>query len=291
MSNTHPDYGATPEQEQTSRTLTNQDGRRWISDFNTRTSVPRLQEDENFLVQPFDRKSNRRLAFLFHVVFLCCARNAELTRETWLKLLDGDTEVHNLWLWVDGDGTEILKCLQLRWANTMFLNHKPTSADYQSAVSALSCRLQRTEGNHHHGYRRREEDERRRRVQEATPYIRFCIVVWLVIISNAMKDADASRGLNTRETWDLKGLIADWHSCITNILTRSNDISHPLGCFQTFDRNMTAAGHTCHASRDISTSVLTDWLNMRSVLAPEQYQDAVHLSLSKTSQCKACCEQ
>jgi len=238
-----------------------------------------LKDDEDFVSRD-GQLSRGRPTYLWLVVYRFCGQNYDLAVQTWLKLLEGGTG-DDIWLWVDGDEEVIsIENYQLlRRENTPM----PTPTEWRNAASALSRRLERIRVG---GSQDREEPvhlaETRHRVQEAGSRVRLPMISWIVASSKAMRDADASRGLNHRERWDLQCLISNWthtvQSCWFPAAT-VNDV------FQTFDDAMKRAGHTCH---DGYRHGLKEWIWMRSLLIPDQRYKVVYLSLTIESPCKAC---
>jgi len=243
------------------------------------TPISCLTDDENCVSTIHPYGGYRRLEYLWIVVSYLCDRNYDLALQTWLKLLEGGTG-DDIWLWVDGD-EKIISREILLWK----YNRIPmlTRTEWRNAASALSRRLERIRVG---GSQDREEPahlaERRRRVQEADPRIRFSMISWIVASSEAMRDADASRGLTHRGRWDLKCLISTWADTVQSCWfpqATVNDV------FQTFDDAMKRAGHTCH---DGHRHGLKEWIWMRSLLIPDQRHSVVYLSLTIESLCKAC---
>jgi hypothetical protein len=234
--------------------------------------IPCLKDDEDFVssIGGDGGLSRERLKFLWQAVYLFCDRNHGLALQTWLKLLDGGTG-DDIWLWVDGDEEIISMEGHSSWRAISI--RMPTPSEWREAASALSKRLERVQVG---GSRDREESvhlaERRRRVQEADPLIRFSMISWIVASSEAMRDANASRGLNDRGRWDLNRLIYTW---VCTVQSSWFPAATVIDVFQTFDDAMKRAGHTCH---DRYLMGLKQWIWMRSLLIPDQRYDVVYLS-------------
>jgi hypothetical protein len=242
-----------------------------------------LKDDEDFVSRD-GQLSHGRPTYLWLVVYRFCGQNYDLAVQTWLKLLEGGTG-DDIWLWVDGDEEIILmenhglSCET--WSEERI--PMPTPTEWRNAASIISRRLERIRVG---GSQDREESvhlaERRRRVQEADPLIRFSMISWIVASSEAMRAADASRGLNHRGRWDLKRLISTWEETVQSYWFNTATVND---VFQTFDDATKRAGHTCH---DGYCSGLKEWIWMRSLLIPDQRYDVVYLSLTIESPCKAC---
>ena len=239
--------------------------------FLVTTSISCLKDDENFLLSD-GMHSLSRLKFIWLVVW-SCTQNVDITLQTWLELLEGNTG-DDVWLWVDGDEKEAEERCSMNWWST------PTDGQWRRAVSALSDRYKR-KGN-------QEESahlaERRQRVQEADPAMRFLMIAWLIVTSKAVRAADASRGLNNREIWDLNALMGIWASVVCHIKPSAQAISDNV--FQTFCNTLTATGHTCHRSNgEWDWRCLQQWICMRSLLHPLKRNEVVCLSLKMVSLC------
>jgi len=241
------------------------------------TPISCLKDDEDFVrsIERRGKPSFRRTRFLWGVVFQCCADRYDLALQTWLKLLEGDTN-DDIWLWVDGDEKNTDDHWPFRASREL-----PTP-DWHKTASALSRRLEHARVR---GCRSREESvymaQRRRRVQEADPHIRFSMIAWIVASSETVRAADISRGLSGRNQWDLGNLIRDWFLRVPSSWFPTAIVNN---VFQPFCDVMKRAGHTCH---DMNWFGLKEWIYMRSLLTPNQRYDVVYLSLTTESSCEA----
>jgi len=235
-----------------------------------------LKDDENFLLSG-GMHGRFRMKFIWQVVW-SCTWNVDITLRTWLELLGGNTG-DDVWLWLDGDEKEAEEKYR-----SISLWETPTDGQWNRAVSALSERRKR-------GERNQEESahlaERRQRVQEADPSMRFLMIAWLIVTSEAIREADTSRGLSNREIWELEHLIEIW---ATVCWVEPSTQAIPDDVFQTFCNAMSTAGHTCHNHHDLDRRKLRQWIWMRSLLHPLQHNEVVCLSISLTteSSCLGC---
>ncbi|KAI6029869.1 hypothetical protein PISMIDRAFT_680755 [Pisolithus microcarpus 441] len=112
---------------------------------------------------------------LDEVEFWDCPRR----RELWLRIIEGDDDDDNLWLWVDDDEDWLTKQNTLHWG---FLG----PADWLGAQSALRRRVTQK--------RCPPATARNEKVRNATPEQRIYVIAWLIASSKGVAELFTSHG-------------------------------------------------------------------------------------------------
>ncbi|KAI5989548.1 hypothetical protein EDD15DRAFT_1305392 [Pisolithus albus] len=130
-----------------------------------------LGDDEHFIwksEEELKKEPDTRMIFIWNVIadltYGVGCWNCPERRELWLRIIEGDDDDDDLWLWVDGDEERLTKrnrIPRLRW---------PDPIDWPSAQSALRQRV----------------TQRR--------YPPACAIAWLIVSSKAVAELFASHG-------------------------------------------------------------------------------------------------
>jgi hypothetical protein len=197
-----------------------------------------------------------RLAFIWNLVFEWCDQNHRLGVDTWLRIIEGDPTIPDVWLWENGDEEWIGNNISVTFSEGSSGEHIDFYPDrLRFAVSQLS---------------RREWDRARCALEgrlarshvlesgiKGPPAIRIRILAWLCLISGPMEYADRQRGFMRQYRQDLAQFIAVWNTSAHSLLPlpqTDQDIDEP-------DINGCSCGPT-KPFYDID--VFRDWLKITS---------------------------
>ncbi|KAI6001452.1 hypothetical protein EDD15DRAFT_1680960 [Pisolithus albus] len=146
-----------------------------------------LADDEHFVrrsEEELRKEKDWRMWFVQHVIeellsdevkcYSCSGR-----QELWLRMIEGNDDDDDLWLWVDGDEEWLTKQDRHYWGYI-----DPT--DWLSARSALSRRISRKRCPPLTG--------RNEKVRNARPEQRICAIAWLIANSKGVADLFAAHG-------------------------------------------------------------------------------------------------
>ncbi|KAI5989521.1 hypothetical protein EDD15DRAFT_1304036 [Pisolithus albus] len=145
-----------------------------------------LADDVRFMwrseEEPRNLEPDGRVKFVWNVIgfLLCQVKGYDCPRgqELWLRVIEGDDNEDDLWLWVDGD-EEWLREQTWIWGD-------PDPTDWPSAQSALRRRIARK--------RYPPPTARNEKVRNATPEQRACAITWLIASSKGVAELFASLG-------------------------------------------------------------------------------------------------
>ncbi|KIJ08675.1 hypothetical protein PAXINDRAFT_18196 [Paxillus involutus ATCC 200175] len=130
-------------------------------------------------------------------------------RELWLQMIEGNDDVDEIWLWVDGDEEWIR---QNRDTSRWHFWPKLEKDDWVAAQSALRRRIERTQLTPCPVPKKTADLtlEDRARIREATPAQRFAALYWLICTSRCKEEVDLQHGLSSRSNFALRDLIDEW---------------------------------------------------------------------------------
>ena len=74
-----------------------------------------------------------RLGLLWYVAYLWCDNVHDIAVETWLKIIEGSDEDHDIWLWEDGDEVSL--------TGLLFREPKPSDVEYNAPVFLYAVTL------------------------------------------------------------------------------------------------------------------------------------------------------
>ncbi|KIJ05535.1 hypothetical protein PAXINDRAFT_21220, partial [Paxillus involutus ATCC 200175] len=130
-------------------------------------------------------------------------------RELWLQMIEGNDDVDEIWLWVDGDEEWIR---QNRDTSRWDFWPKLEKDDWVAAQSALRRRIERTQLTPCPVPKKTADLtlEDRARIREAIPAQRFAALFWLICTSRRKEELDLQHGLSSRSNFALRDLIHPW---------------------------------------------------------------------------------
>ncbi|KIJ07488.1 hypothetical protein PAXINDRAFT_19326 [Paxillus involutus ATCC 200175] len=134
-------------------------------------------------------------------------------RDLWLRMIEGDDDSDEVWLWVDGDEEWFQQNGRtIGGGNCPKLNKE----DWIAAQSALQRRTERTQLTPRPVPKKTANltSEDLARLREATPAQRFAAIYWLICTSRRKEETDFQLGLSSRTEFGLMDLITQWYWAI-----------------------------------------------------------------------------
>jgi hypothetical protein len=198
-------------------------------------------------------------------VFHLYAANHELALRTWVQLLEGEGR-DDIWLWEAGDEERLRNYSKLnlrgdsarhRWDSDFIPGWRLTDLDIQLGIWALARRMKNVRSGIMESL---HVTERRNRFRAAYPSFRFAAIAWSIVTSNAVRCADASRGLQKRYIPSLVQELEDVTAFPHSENPMPSEARHHYDC-------MMKEGHTC-ANEGILGRCYS-WIYIRSLVNDE----------------------
>ncbi|KAJ7580925.1 hypothetical protein C8J56DRAFT_961133 [Mycena floridula] len=205
-------------------------------------------------------KGGARVAFLWSILEQL---PSSLQKRVFLKLLQGNDEGDDIWLWNEGDEAVIGN--QGGW----------TDLPWTTAATALERHLAQTP----------VQTPRREKVQSSVFELRAAMISWLVLTSMAYKSVNEDVGAHHCGEWDMQAWIRAWWLSLPGRVDQWLVQHSKSYDDQAFTEAMDQAGHRCH--KQMSKWVRW-WLFMRSQLLPAQQDHIIYL---RHRYCRACLAQ
>ncbi|KIJ13222.1 hypothetical protein PAXINDRAFT_13972 [Paxillus involutus ATCC 200175] len=252
-----------------------------------------LCDDLNFVaLSPGELDGNLvcRVTFLYWALdnattgWHACETMCPKARELWLQMIEGNDDVDEIWLWVDGDDEWLQhnRDTSDRWPWP-----KLKEEDWVAAQSALRRRIERTQltpcpvpkTTAHLTL------EHRAQLQGATPAQRFAAIDWLVRTSRRKEDSDFQLGLSSKSKFGLGHLIYWWFHDTPNFRSIARFPEQPEA-YKEFEEKRKAMGCKC-LDRDLDWywKEVSEWVGMMRWLRPAWNLD---VECIRTYHCDAC---
>ncbi|KDQ49591.1 hypothetical protein JAAARDRAFT_212130 [Jaapia argillacea MUCL 33604] len=181
---------------------------------------------------------------------------------TLIRILEGNDNDLNVWLWVDGDEKWMEEVMPQLCQSSVFLcwswfDSWMKDQFRHDATSALRRRLQFTSSSSPHDQHAGGELSERQCLVQDVPdcVLRLAAICWMLCISNSVASREVEYGVRPTRTFKL----ADWH--IYHPWFRSDP---PHETFDQFYKQMDLWGHTCHHGME---DYLPRWYNVITLLS------------------------
>ncbi|KIJ13221.1 hypothetical protein PAXINDRAFT_100814 [Paxillus involutus ATCC 200175] len=203
-------------------------------------------------------------------------------RELWLQMIEGNDDVDEIWLWVDGDEEWIR---QNRDTSRWHFWPKLEKDDWVAAQSALRRRIERTQLTPCPVPKKTADLtlEDRARIREATPAQRFAALYWLICTSRCKEEVDLQHGLSSRSNFALRDLIHPWFLAFGSLAS----FPEQPEAWNDFLEKRKAMGCKCLRWISIFEAETRDWARMMKWLRPEWNLD-VDIGCLSPYYCNAC---
>ncbi|KIJ09515.1 hypothetical protein PAXINDRAFT_17388 [Paxillus involutus ATCC 200175] len=249
-----------------------------------------LCDDLNFVTLHPDglgRDHVCRVSFVYWVLQRSLAwhgcESCPKARELWLQMIEGNDDVDEIWLWVDGDEEWIR---QNHDASVLWSYSKLEEEDWVAAQSALRRRIERTQLTPCPVPKTTADLtlERRAHLQGATRAQRFAAIDWLIRTSRRKEDPDFQIGWSSQSKFGLGNLINWWFHDKPNFRSIARFPEQPEA-YKEFEEKRKAMGCKC-LDRGYSTrKSVPEWVGMMRLLRPEWNLD---VECIYTYNCDAC---
>ncbi|KIJ08681.1 hypothetical protein PAXINDRAFT_102491, partial [Paxillus involutus ATCC 200175] len=203
-------------------------------------------------------------------------------RELWLQMIEGNDDVDEIWLWVDGDEEWVRQNRHTsRWCHWPKLEKE----DWVAAQSALRRRIERTQLSPRPVPKKTADLtlEDRARIREANPAQRFAALYWLICTSRCKEEVDLQHGLSSLSNFDLPDLIHPWFSAFGSLAS----FPEQPEAWNDFLEKRKAMGCKCLPWISIFEERIRDWARMMKWLRPEWNLD-VDIGCLSPYYCNAC---
>ncbi|KIJ13244.1 hypothetical protein PAXINDRAFT_170695, partial [Paxillus involutus ATCC 200175] len=260
-----------------------------------------LRDDLNFVAlkpDEIDEKLVCRVSFVYWVLLhgwywhtTVCGPSCRAARDLWLRMLEGNDDGDEVWLWVDGDE---------EWFQQNGSTYRGRSfwprlyewdwADTQSALRRRIERLQLTP-------RRVPKQtanltlEDHARLREATPAQRLSAMCWLILTSKRKEEMDFQLGSSFQSRFALMELINWWiGASVTSKLRSIARFPEQPEAWQEFKEKRRAMGCSCLAVGYVRERA-SQWLRMMIWLRPEWNLDVECINPDNCDACKSRAEE
>ncbi|KIJ06592.1 hypothetical protein PAXINDRAFT_20221 [Paxillus involutus ATCC 200175] len=249
-----------------------------------------LCDDLNFVtLHPDELGSDHtcRVSFVYWVLrrrlsLHGCESQCLKARQLWLQMIEGDDDVDEIWLWVDGD-EEWLR--QNRDTCGRWFWPKLEEEDLVAAQSALRRRIERTQLTPCPVPKKTADLtlEDHARLREATPAQRFAALYWLICTSRCKEEVDLQHGLSSRSNFALPDLIDPWFLAFGSLASFPKQPE----AWNDFLEKRKAMGCKCLRWIFIFEVETRDWARMMKWLRPEWNLDT-DIGCLSPYYCNAC---